>query len=100
MVSSPERPLPEDELITGMGLLVTTTVGCLVLLSLVFQWSYLMPAGGVVLAGLIVGTSVGAICRRQEARVRPARKLSSQTPPRELAWNAWLDAAQRQADWR
>jgi hypothetical protein len=93
-----ERPIPEDDFVTGLGLVVTTAVGCLMLLSLVFQPGHLMPAVGVVLAGLIVGTIVGEIRRRRES-VRRTSKPLPQAPPLELTWNEWLVAAPLGVAW-
>ena len=98
MVSPRERPIPEDDFVTGLGLVITTMVGCLVLLSLVFPRSYLMPAAELVLAGLIVGTIVGELRRRRE-RVRRTSKPLPQAPPLELTWNEWLVAASAGQGW-
>ena len=92
-------PTPQDDSITGMGLLITTTVGCWVLVALAFPSDLTTRAIFVVLAALLLWTVLGGILRRRES-LHPPRQLSPQAPPPELSWNEWLLAAQQSVGWR
>jgi hypothetical protein len=87
-MSPRERPIPEDDFIAGMGLVVTTAVGCLMLVPLVFQSSNFGRAVGVAIAGLVVGTIIAEI-RRRRGSVRGTSQLLPQVHPTELTWNEW-----------
>jgi hypothetical protein len=94
-----ERPIPEDDFVTKVGLLVTTAVAGLLLLPLLFQSGGFMSAARVVLAGLLVGTIVGVIRRRRESARLANRLWPEGVAPTEQVWSDWLVDAPLAVGW-